>query len=359
MRQYHKVRIKDILRQTDKAVEIIFDLKNGLKETFRYKPGQFISLKTMIGGEDIRRSYSICSAPFENDLSIAVKEVEDGKFSTFANRLLKAGDELELFPPEGKFSIDIHPASKKNYVFFAAGSGITPVISNIKAVLREEPASRVMLFYSNSYTKDIIFKEELEGLKNKYFERFSINYLLSREALESPLFSGRISGEKCEFISKVMPHFLKADGFYICGPEEMILQISNFLQSKDIPLGKIHFELFGVPGSFQSHQAKQEKSQTEPADAKVGVTLAGLKTTIDFSASDGNILDAALMQGLDLPYACKGGVCSTCKAKVTKGDVKMNVNYALEPDEIENKIVLTCQSHPVTSEVDIDFDIAV
>lgn len=359
MRQYHRIKVKDILRQTDKAVEIVFELKNGLKEVFQYKPGQFISLKAMIDGEDIRRSYSICSAPFEDDLKIAVKEVEGGKFSTFANQFLKIGDELELFPPDGKFFIDISARAKKSYVFFAAGSGITPIISNIKTILKEESESQVTLFYSNSYTKDIVFKEELEGLKNKYFERFSLNYFLSREAMESPLFSGRISGDKCELLARFMPNFLKADGFYVCGPEEMILEISNFLQSKDIPLGKIHFELFNAPGTFQKNKIPSQKSKAKLVDAKIGVTLSGLKTTIGFSAADGNILDAALLQGLDLPYACKGGVCSTCKAKVIKGEVEMAVNYALEPDEIENKIILTCQSHPVTSEVDIDFDIAV
>lgn len=355
MRKYYKAKIKDVQRLTSGAVKVIFDLGEDRKH-FDFLPGQFISLRKEINGEDVRRSYSLCTAPYENEFSVIVKKVQDGIFSTYANEQLKAGDEIELMPPEGRFSVKTDPQLRRNFVFVAAGSGITPVISNIKAVLREEPLSQIILLYGNTSTRDIIFKEELEGLKNKFFERITIHYFLSREAIESPLHSGRINSDKCRILSRINPVFLNADSYHICGPIQMVEELSGYLESNGIDKSRIHFELFGVPAPLAGE--RKNKISAHAVKSKVRITLAGLETWIDFAENDENILDAALAQGMDLPYACKGGVCSTCKAKVLSGGVEMAVNYALEPDEVENNIVLTCQCIPTTEKVEIDFDFA-
>lgn len=355
MRKYYKAKIKEIQRMTSGAVKVIFDLGEN-RSYFDFLPGQFISLKKEINGEDIRRSYSLCTAPYENEYSVIVKKVEDGVFSTYANEKLQVGEEIELMPPEGRFSVQTDSTLKRTFVFVAAGSGITPVISNIKAVLKEEPHSHVILLYGNTSTRDIIFKEELEGLKNKFFQRVTIHYFLSREAIESPLHSGRINAEKCKVLSRINPVFLHADSYHICGPIQMVEELSEYLEANGVEKARIHFELFGVPTPLAN--SRKNKISEHAVKSKVKITLSGLETSIDFAENDDNILDAALAQGMDLPYACKGGVCSTCKAKVLSGQVEMAVNYALEPDEIENNIVLTCQSIPTTEKVEIDFDIA-
>jgi ring-1,2-phenylacetyl-CoA epoxidase subunit PaaE len=354
MRKYYTAQVKEILRQTDKAVEIELEVEAQGKPFFAFKPGQFVSIKKEIEGEDIRRSYSICSAPHEGRLCIAVKEVEGGRFSTYANRTLAKGDTLEVFPPDGKFTVG--QAKQGRYVFFAAGSGITPVISNIAHLLETCPDAEVVLFYSNSATRDIIFKERLENLKNKYFSRFSLHYFLSREALESPLFSGRIDGDKLDHLEKVVPSLWQAHAFFVCGPEPMILTVKAFLEGKGLSEDSIHFELFGQP--MAREEVRERAAEVESSDAEVWVRLGGLETLIHFQQQQGNLLDAALEQGMDLPYACKGGVCSTCKAQLVEGTVAMKVNYALEPDEIENNIILTCQACPTSEKVKIDFDIA-
>ncbi len=340
---------------TSGAVKVIFDLGEN-KSFFDFLPGQFVSLKKEINGEDIRRSYSLCTAPFENEFSVIVKKVQDGIFSTYANEELQVGEEIELMPPEGRFSAKTDPTQRRNYVFVAAGSGITPVISNIKAVLQEEPYSHIILLYGNTSTRDIIFKEELEGLKNKYFQRITIHYFLSREAIESPLHSGRINAEKCKILGRINPLFLNADSYYICGPIQMVEELSTYLEANGVDKSNIYFELFGIPTPLAN--SNKRKVSEHAVKSRVKITLSGLETCIDFGENDDNILDAALAQGMDLPYACKGGVCSTCKAKVVSGEVEMAVNYALEPDEIENNIVLTCQCIPTTENVEIDFDIA-
>jgi ring-1,2-phenylacetyl-CoA epoxidase subunit PaaE len=355
MRKYHKARIKEILRQTDKAVQIELEIEQEGRKYFAFKPGQFLSIKKEIDGQDVRRSYSLCSSPHEGKLCIAVKEVEGGVFSTYANRRLVEGEEIEVFPPEGRFTVG--DGTKGRFVFFAAGSGITPVLSNIKFLLETCPQTRVILFYSNSATRDIIFKETLDSLKNKFFSRFSLHHFLSREALESPIFSGRISRDKLGHLDKVVPDLWSSQAFFVCGPEAMILMVVDFLKEKGVKEEAIHFELFTLPGGVRG-EVTEKSVVEEKSDAEVWIRLGGLETLIQYHEKQGNLLDAALEQGMDLPYACKGGVCSTCKAKLLEGSVSMKVNYALEPDEIENNIILTCQACPTSEKVKIDFDIA-
>jgi len=352
---FHSLMVKKIQKETADCVSIVFEVPSGLKNEFQFTQGQNITVKAKIDGEEYRRSYSICSAPFENELKVAVKKVDGGKFSAFANDHLQEGDELQIMPPTGKFTTVFDPKNKKQYLAFAAGSGITPIISIIKTVLKTETDSCFTLVYSNRSRSSIIFFEELEGLKNKYLQRFNFIHLLSREKTEAPINTGRITIEKLKALS-ILIDYKKNDEFFICGPEEMIFNVKGFLEAKGIEPKKIHFELFTVPGQKGTPIFSKNISD---ASLKSNISIKMDGRTIDFDlAFDGDsILDAALKQGADLPFACKGGVCATCRAKLLKGEVIMKVNYALEPQEVEEGFILTCQSRPVTQNVQIDFDV--
>jgi len=354
---FHKLAIKEINKETADCVSVLFDVPGNLKETFRFKQGQSLTMRTFMNGEEIRRTYSICSTPLENIWRVAIKKVEGGLFSSLANDQLKKGDILEVMPPVGKFYVELNPAHKKNYLAIAAGSGITPVISIIKTTLHTEPQSGFTLVYGNRSRSSIIFFEELEGLKNKYLERFNFINVLSRERTDAAVNSGRINQEKLIALSKLI-NYNSTDEIFICGPEEMIFSVKAFLEQKGIDSKKIHFELFTVPGQKQSVvQSREPEVNTGPA-SKITVKLDGRSFDFDLSLnSDISILDAALKQGADLPFACKGGVCCTCKAKLTKGEVSMDVHWGLEDEEVEQGYILTCQSHPKTERVIVDYDI--
>jgi ring-1,2-phenylacetyl-CoA epoxidase subunit PaaE len=355
---FHRLRIKEVKKETPDCVSILFEIPDNLKERFSYYQGQSLTMRTFLNGEEVRRTYSICSSPLDNKWRVAVKKQEAGLFSSFANENLKAGDELEVMEPVGKFYTELNPEQKKNYLALAAGSGITPVISIITTTLRTEPKSQFTLVYGNRNTNSIIFKEELEGLKNKFMDRFQIIYILSRERTDAPVNSGKINKEKLEALSKLI-QYAGMDETFICGPEEMIFCVKDFLEQKGIDTKKIHFELFTTAG-----QKTQSKKQKAP-----GIKIGGPESLItikvdgrshDFSlslSSDTSILDAALEQGADLPFACKGGMCCTCKARLLEGQVEMDVHWGLEHDEIEKGFILTCQSHPKTERVVVDFDI--
>jgi ring-1,2-phenylacetyl-CoA epoxidase subunit PaaE len=355
---FHRLRIKNIFRETDQCVSVEFEIPEGLSETFQFKQGQSLTMRARLNGEEVRRTYSLCSSPLDNKWTVAIKKVDGGVFSSFANERLKPGDELEVMEPVGKFYTELDPASRKNYLAFAAGSGITPVISIIKTTLRTEPKSEFTLVYGNRSRSSIIFFEELEGLKNKFIERFNLVNILSRERTDNPINFGRIDIGKLTDLEKLID-YKKMDEIFICGPEEMIFCIKNFLEQKEIPERKIHFELFTTSGQKKKSEVGSQKSEVDDGPrSKITVKLDGRSFDFDLSLnSDTTILDAALKQGADLPFACKGGMCCTCKAKLLEGEVEMDVHWGLEHEEIEQGYILTCQSHPKSGKVVVDFDI--
>lgn len=356
---FHKLTIKDIRNETQECVSISFHIPDELKQQFQFTQGQNITVKAIIHNEEIRRSYSICSSPLENELRIAVKKIRNGKFSDHAGHLSK-GDSLDVLAPSGKFYTSLNPSNKKNYIAFAAGSGITPVISIIKATLASEPNSSFTLVYGNKNRSSIIFREELEAIKNRSITRFALHHILSREKTDAPIYTGRITAEKCDELNDKLIDIKNGDEFFLCGPEEMIFVIKDWLEKKGVEKKKIHFELFTVPGQkrkAQSTKPKASKNSDENKISSVTIKQDGIAFSFDLAYTGEAVLDAALKQGADLPFACKGGVCGTCRAKLIKGKVEMENNYALEPEELEKGFILTCQSHPRTKKIIIDFDV--
>ncbi|MGH2553953.1 MAG: 1,2-phenylacetyl-CoA epoxidase subunit PaaE [Chitinophagaceae bacterium] len=355
---FHALKIKQVRRETPDCVSVAFAIPEELKSNFEFKQGQSLTMRLFLNGEEVRRTYSLCSSPLENEWRVAIKKVEGGLFSTFANDNLKYGDELDVMPPVGKFYTELDPAHKKQYLAFAAGSGITPVISLIKTTLATEPGSEFTLIFGNRNRNSIIFFEELEGIKNKYMNRFNLIHVLSRERTETPLNSGRIDIEKLRELDRLVD-YKNADEFFICGPEQMIFCVKDWLENTGIDKKKIHFELFTTPGESKT-KIKNLKSKIEESGPKSHITikLDGRSFDLDLSFKrETTIMDAALQQGADMPFACKGGVCCTCKARLLEGEVMMDVHWGLEEEEIEKGYILTCQSHPKTEKVVVDFDI--
>lgn len=354
---FHKLKIKDVRKETEDCVSIAFHIPDELKDVYSFSHGQNIALRSFINGEDVRRSYSICTAPYENELRVAVKKAEFGLFSRYANEELKAGDEIDVLPPTGKFFTKLNKEHKKNYLAIAAGSGITPVISIIKTILKNEPFSRLTLVYGNRSRAAIIFLEELEALKNRYLERLVLVHILSREKTDTAINSGKINSMKLEELNRIID-YKRTDEIFICGPQEMIFSTEKFLSDKGIDKKKIHFELFTTPGAGEKSKNKNPVSTYKESGLTSTVTIKIDGRSFDFDlAYDGEtILNAALKLGADLPFACKGGVCASCRAKLIEGEVEMERNWALEPEEVEQGYILTCQSHPKTKKIAIDFD---
>ncbi len=358
MIHFHSLQIKKVQKETDDCVSIVFDIPAELKDTFQFNQGQTLTIKKQLNGEELRRNYSICSSVFDGELKVAVKKVEGGAFSAWANEALKENDFLDVMPPIGKFYTDLHPAQKKNYVAFAAGSGITPILSIIKTTLITEQQSTFTLVYGNKTKTSIIFKEALEALKDKFIARFRIYYVLSREKTDAAINYGRIDKEKCRLLFNKIIDINKTDEFFLCGPEEMIFSVRDFLKEKGVNIDRVHFELFTIPGQKKSAVDSRKLTIEEGgAKSKVSVKLDGIMFDFDLAYKGQSVLDAALAQGADLPYACKGGVCCTCKAKLLEGNVVMDENWGLEPDEVKKGFILTCQSHPTTHKVVVDFDV--
>ncbi|MEO9144040.1 MAG: 1,2-phenylacetyl-CoA epoxidase subunit PaaE [Ginsengibacter sp.] len=352
---FHKLTVKEIKQETPDCVSVAFDVPAEEQTDFAFTHGQNITIKIVADGEEFRRSYSICSSPLENELRVAVKKVPGGLFSTFANEKLKRGDVLEVMPPTGAFFTKVNPSHRKDYVFFAAGSGITPVISIIKTILRTEEHSAVTLVYGNKNLHSIIFKEEIEALKDKYLRRFRVYHILSREKTETDFNYGRIDVSKCNHLSKLI-NFNIIDDFFICGPEQMIFTIKDFLEGWGIEPEQIHFELFTTPvRKIVKTETIVKKVSEEGSDITVKIDGRSFDFKLDYDGAV--ILDAALAEGADLPFACKGGVCCTCKAKLIEGEVEMDANYGLEKSEVKDGYILTCQSHPRSKKVVVDYDI--
>ena len=355
---FRKLKVKDLRRETNDCVSISFEIPTELKEEFIFHHGQNITLRKSLSGEELRRTYSICSSPLENELRIAIKKVDSGRFSTHANEDIQIGDLVEVLPPTGKFFTRLDQFKTKNYLALVAGSGITPVISIIKTTLATEPKSSFTLVYGNRDRHSIIFREELEALKNQYMERLSIVHILSRERTEAPINEGRIDREKCEILFRYLVDLKKTNEIFICGPESMIFSLRSFLEEKGFSKDNIHFELFTVPGQTPGIPAKPKTITKSAGKEKslVTIRLDGVSFDLSLDYFGECILDAALKTGADLPFACKGGVCSSCRAKLVEGKVEMDNNYALEKDELEAGFILTCQSHPRSEILKIDFD---
>jgi ring-1,2-phenylacetyl-CoA epoxidase subunit PaaE len=351
--QFYPIQVSEIFKTTADCSVVTFEISDELKETFAYKQGQYLTLKAVINGEEVRRSYSLCSSPIDNQWQVAVKKIEDGRFSTFVNDVLKVGDIIEVMPPNGRFFTEVDPKKKKRYVAFAAGSGITPIHSIIKTHLNQEPESTFSLFYLNQSVQSMILREEIEGLKNQFLGRYELYHFLTKEMRDAPLFNGRFTEEKLQTISEKIIDFDSVDEFFICGPTEMIFMIRDFLYAQGVEESKVHFELFGTP----TKNTKKKVFDTNNKDiSDVSIITNGVQVTFTMTQNGENILDAALRNNADLPFACKGGVCCTCKAKLLEGDAPMNVNYALEKEEVEQGYILTCQAVPKSSKIVVDFD---
>jgi len=353
---FHPLKVKRVFRETADCISVLFDVPEELKPTFVFKQGQNLTLRKSFNGQEVRRTYSICTSPLDGELRVAIKRIPEGVFSGYVNEELRAGDTLEVMPPQGRFFTEAHPAQTKMYVAFAAGSGITPILSIIKTILRTEPQSRFCLVYGNRTRGSIIFKNELEALKNRFMDRLSIYHILSREKADAEILSGRIDAEKCRFFLEKIIAAKSIDECFLCGPEAMIHDVRDVLLNAGVGPKKIHYELFHSAAGSKPREAAAQI----PADDKqstLTVTLDGSAVQLTMGYHGESILDAALRNGADLPFACKGGVCATCRARLTQGQVEMDINYALEQDELDAGFILTCQAHPRSPEVSVNFDI--
>ncbi|WP_452232840.1 2Fe-2S iron-sulfur cluster-binding protein [Lacinutrix sp. MEBiC02595] len=348
MSQFHKLTIEDIHRETEKSVTITFNVPENLKETFTFQAGQYITVKTTINGNEVRRDYSLCSSPKSGELKVAVKEVEGGTFSAYANNSLKVGDVLEVASPKGRFVFTPNDSKTKNIAAFAAGSGITPVLSIIKCALEEEVHSKVILVYGNKTTKDTMFLDALLALHHNYKERFSIQFVFSQEDEEDAIF-GRIEKSTVNYVMKNKHKHIDVDAFYLCGPETMIHTVKDVLTEHEIPQERIHFELFKA--------AKPAPVNEDAVEGETEITITVDDETTTFTMSQKqSILEAALDKDLDAPYSCQGGICSSCIARITEGEAKMRQNNILTESELAEGLILTCQAHPTTSKIIVDYD---
>lgn len=347
MSTFYKLAVQEVKRETPQAVSIAFHLPEALQPLYEFKAGQYLNLKLSIDGEEIRRAYSICVAPDSGELRIAVKAVKNGLFSNFANQQLQAGHVIEVGQPEGKFTLEPQKDRLRNYAAFVAGSGITPVMSILKTVLKHEPLSTFVLVYGNKSPEETLFKEELTTLEHQYVGRFFVHYIYSQAKVEGSVF-GRIEKSTVNFILKNKHKELEFSKFYLCGPEEMINLVSNTLKEQNVPEKNIKFELFTASGT-------EKQIQTGDGHTKITVLLDDEETTFEMSAKQ-TLLEAALKQGLDAPYSCQGGICSSCLARITQGTAEMKKNSILTDGELASGLILTCQAHPTSEEIAIDFD---
>ncbi len=349
MSKFHSLTIKEIKKETQNSVSILLDVPSKLKNEFQFIAGQYITIKTTIAGEEIRRAYSICSTPNSGELRIAIKTIDNGTFSVYACTILKEGAILEVSKPEGKFILETSSNNKNNYLGIAAGSGITPVMAMIKATLNEEPKSTFTLIYGNKTEADTIFKNEIDNLKSKFSTQFNIQYVYSREQNSEALF-GRIDTGNINFVVKNKFKNLTFDTAFLCGPEEMITTAKKALIENGLSENNIHFELFSTPVS-----SEEKTTQNFEGISEITVLLDDEENSFKMDSKT-TILTAALKEGLDAPYSCQGGICSSCIAKVTEGNAVMTKNTILSKEEIKDGLILTCQAHPTSQKITIDYD---
>ena len=355
MSKFYPLTVADVRHETRDAIAVTFAVPPELAASFAFTQGQHLTLRAQIGGDDVRRSYSICSAVQDGRLRVAIKRTPGGVFSTWANDTLKPGAMLDVMPPMGHFNVPLAAENARHYVAFAAGSGITPILSIIKTTLLAEPNSRFTLFYGNRASSTVIFKDELTDLKDIYMQRLTLAYVMSREQQDIELFNGRITQEKCRHFLR---HWLRVEDIdiaFICGPEDMMHGVSAALLEAGLPKQDIKVELFAASIPKHEHKARAP-SAVARNETQVTVIMDGNHASFSMDKDKESILDAGLRAGLDMRYSCKGGVCSTCRCKLVEGKVDMDANYALEDYEIARGFVLSCQSFPVTDNVVIDFD---
>lgn len=348
MSSFYKLNIKEVKRETPSAVSVLFNIPTELQAAYKFIAGQYINLKLTLDGKEIRRAYSICSSPNSNELRIAIKAVKNGNFSKFANDNLKAGDILEVGQPEGKFTFEPNADRQKNYAAFVAGSGITPVMSILQSVLENEPNSSFVLVYGNKTPEDTIFHSQLHELQLKYVGRFFVHYVYSQTKVENELF-GRIDKANINFVLNNKHKEKEFDKFYLCGPEEMINLATTVLKEHNVADKNIKFEL------FTTSSAENTEASSHDGHTKITVLVDDEETTFEMSQKQ-TLLEAALKQGIDAPYSCQGGICSSCLARISKGTAEMKKNSILTDKEVADGLILTCQAHPTSGEIFVDFD---
>lgn len=352
MSSFHKLSIKNINRETDKSISIVFDVPDSLKDDFSFQAGQYITLKTQIDGNEVRRDYSLCASPKSGELKVAIKEVKDGTFSSYANRSLKVGDTLEVGTPKGRFIFTPNDSKTKNIALFAAGSGITPVLSIIKCALEEEVHSKVILVYGNKTTEDTMFLNELLDLQHKYKERFSIQFVFSQRDEENDSIFGRIEKSTVNYVMKNKHKHIDVDAYYLCGPEAMIHTVKDVLTEHGVAEERIHFELFKAA---KPAEVKNDEPTVTTGKTQITITVDDETTTFEMNPKQ-TILEAAIDKDLDAPYSCQGGICSSCLARVTEGAATMRQNNILTEKEVAEGLILTCQAHPTTPTISVDYD---
>jgi ring-1,2-phenylacetyl-CoA epoxidase subunit PaaE len=354
--QFHRLKVRDVRPETTDAITVAFDVPPELRDAYRFRQGQFLTLREILDGEDVRRSYSVCvgvpAYESRGELRVAIKRVAGGRFSNWANEALQPGREIDVMTPDGRFTTDLDPARARHYVGFAGGSGITPMLSLIETILSTEPRSAFTLVYGNRTVASIMFLERLEELKNQYIDRLRLVHVLSDEPQEVDLLSGLLDAGRCGELMRTVLAGEAIDEAFVCGPAPMMDAAEAALLEAGVPRERIHVERFGTPAPSG---APRVVASDAPA-AKVVIVVDGKERHLRVPYEGQAILDAGLAAGANLPYACKGGVCCTCRAKVLEGEVRMDKNYTLEPKEIEAGYVLTCQSHPVSERVVVSYD---
>jgi ring-1,2-phenylacetyl-CoA epoxidase subunit PaaE len=353
---FHSLEVAEVIAETAEAKSIRFAVPEELRPNFDFKPGQHLTLKAEIGGEEVRRNYSLCVAPEEGELKVTVKRIAGGIFSNWINDALKRGDRLDVMEPHGSFTWDFEPGARNHYVAFAGGSGITPVISLLKTALIEEPESRFTLFYGNRDSQSVIFLEALAGLKNRFMGRLEVHHFLAEESEDIELLNGMLDRSKCDDVLEQLVDPAEAAAFFICGPGPMMDSAEEALLACGVERQRIHIERFTADRPPEALQAQLEAMSRGAQGMTIVVTLDGRKRRVPFSAEAGNILDSARLAGLPAPFACKAGVCATCRARVVSGEVEMAARYGLTDEEIASGYVLTCQSVPKGEGVELDYD---
>jgi ring-1,2-phenylacetyl-CoA epoxidase subunit PaaE len=352
--RFHRLAVHDLRRETPDAISLTFAIPDELSGDYHFAPGQYLTLRTTMDGEEVRRSYSICSGPDDGELRIAVKKVDGGAFSNWAADELKRGDELDVMTPTGRFGVAPAPEQARLYVGFAAGSGITPILSIVKGVLAREPKSRFFLFYGNRTAEGMLFREALEELKDRFLERLSVFHVISGEEQDIPILHGRLDGDKVRLLLRSLVPAASVDHVFICGPMGMSEDIETTCRAIGIAEDKIHVERF-VSEFGGKARPKAVVAPGTPPKAIASLIIDGKRREVPVAEGEA-ILDAALRAGMDLPFACKGGMCSTCRAKLVEGEAQMEFNYSLEPWELKAGFVLTCQARPTSERVVVDYD---
>jgi ring-1,2-phenylacetyl-CoA epoxidase subunit PaaE len=354
---FHPLRVRAVQPDADDAVLVSFEVPEALQDVFRFQQGQYLTLRNHdLDGQDLRRSYSICTGTEDGDLRVGVRKVDSGPFSTWLNDRLRVGDVVQVLPPQGNFFVPLQPEAGRDYLGIAGGSGITPILSIIRTVLAREPHSRFTLIYGNRNQKSTMFKEEIEDLKNRYMTRLVLHHVFSREHTDSPLNSGRMTRAKLGEFFEHLVDPAQLDHVFVCGPFGINDEAEAALRDAGVPQERIHIERFGVPPSAGEGERLQKARAGDAESARIVIIRDGLSREISFGKNDPNILDAAAAAGLEVPFSCKSGVCSTCRAKVMEGEVRMDRNFALEKHEVDAGFVLTCQAHPMTARVVLSFD---